>query len=153
MAKEKRFALRLLVNLPAELWGVDDVKKKMQGFDPASAGSPKPDASHNNCSPEFIRGERSENFLCGMRLVELSPSGCKVYLEKQELSLPSDLIIKFGLEKAIPFNFSAEIVWSNKSDEKTYIGMKFKNLTMHDKEKIRRYIHDLKYISRDGYTM
>ena len=118
MAKEKRLALRLSVNLPAELWGMDNV-----------------------------------SFLCGVRLIELSPSGCKICLEKQELSLPSDLKIKFGLEKAIPFNFSAEIVWSNKSDEKTYIGMKFKNLMMHDKEKIRRYIHDLKYISRDGYTM
>jgi len=118
MAKEKRFALRISANLPAELWGVDDI-----------------------------------SFLCGVRLIELSPGGCKISLEKQELSLPQGLTIKFGLEKAIPFNFSAEIVWSNKSDEKIYIGIKFKNLTMHDKEKTRKYIHDLKYINRDGYTM
>ncbi len=117
MAKEKRFALRVFVNLPAELWGMDDVS------------------------------------LCQVRLVELSPGGCKITLEKQELSLPQDLKIRFGLEKAIPFNFSAQILWSNKSDGKIYMGMKFKDLTIHDKEKIRKYIHDLKYINRDGYTM
>ncbi|MBI5573370.1 MAG: PilZ domain-containing protein [Elusimicrobia bacterium] len=118
MAKEKRLAFRLSVNLPAELWGMDNI-----------------------------------SFLCGVRLIELSPGGCKISLKEQKLSLPCDLKIKFALEKANPFNFSVEILWSNKSDEKTYAGMKFKNLTMHDKEKIRKYIHDLKYINKDGYIM
>lgn len=34
--------------------------KKMQGFDLTLVGLPKPEASHNKCSPHFSAGERSE---------------------------------------------------------------------------------------------
>lgn len=89
--------------------------------------------------------------LCKARLIELSSSGVKIYFEKQELSIPADVKIKFGLEKAIPFFFEAEIVWSSKVAEKTFAGVKFKNLNMINREKIRKYIYDLKYEER--YTM
>ena len=91
------------------------------------------------------------NILCEVRMLELSPSGCRLKFEKQDNKIPRDPRIKFGLEKAIPLFFETEVIWSKEVKEENFMGLKFKNLPAINKEKIRKYIYDLKY--REKYTM
>ena len=105
------------------------------------------------------------NLLCAAKIIDLSVIGAQVYLEKDELTIPkgvnpilspacrSGVKIKFGLEKVTPFLIDAKVVWQKEHEGKNYLGLEFTNPAVNDKEKIRKYMDDLKYINRDGYTM
>lgn len=91
------------------------------------------------------------NILFKVRLLDFSASGCKIGFEKQDKQIPNELKIKFGFEKAPPFLLEVEIKWSREEKGKSYMGMKFKNIDDIEKERIRKYLRDLK--SGDRYTM
>ncbi|MEW6557317.1 MAG: PilZ domain-containing protein [Elusimicrobiota bacterium] len=99
-----------------------------------------------NLSSELWSAD-GEILLCQIRMMELSPTGCRVCFEK-ETTPPRDVKIKFGFEKAAPFFINSEIIWTAIDENKFCAGLKFKNLSMIEKEKIRKYMRDLKYGER-----
>ncbi|HAM39562.1 MAG TPA: hypothetical protein DCP53_09265 [Elusimicrobia bacterium] len=85
------------------------------------------------------------------RIINLSTSGLKAVFEKQTIVVLKYIKTKFGLEKARPFFFESEVVWIKETNAEIYVGVRFKNLTLGDKEGVRKYLRDLKI--GDVYTM
>ncbi|OGS44526.1 MAG: hypothetical protein A2539_01345 [Elusimicrobia bacterium RIFOXYD2_FULL_34_15] len=91
------------------------------------------------------------NILYSGRLINLSTSGLKAFFEKQPVAISKNLKVKFGLEKARPFFFDSELMWTMETEKEIYVGVKFKNLSLGDKEGVRNYLRDLRI--GDRYTM